>query len=484
MEMKKLVPAGALAAGLVVALSWTVVAAQAALTQISSDPFTNSTSFHRTQVEPDTFSFGSTIVSTFQVGRFRSGGSSDIGFSTSTNNGAHFTHGVLPGLTFQIDPTSPYERVSDPSVAFDAKHNVWLISSIPLLPSRVVPTVLISRSTDAGQTWGNPISAVSPTYTSKVDLDKNWTVCDNTPSSPFFGNCYTEFDNFGQGDLEQMITSTDGGLTWSAALATPDTAHGLGGQPVVQPNGTVVVPFESLQNTIAAFASEDGGASWDASVKVAHIHDHSVAGSLRSSPLPSAEIDGAGTVYVAWQDCRFQGGCKANDIVFSTSTDGKSWTAAARATFDAPQVDHFIPGIAVDTATSGAGAHIALSFSFYENSDCTVSTCQLHEGFVSSTDGGATWTSTTDLAGPMLVTWLPLTSQGFMVGDYQSTSFDSRGAAHPVFAVATAPNGSLLNEAMFTTTSGLSVGGGSNATQVAGDGTSSSGSTSTATTAR
>src|SRR6266478_9245228 len=146
--MKKLGPAVALAAGLVVALSWAVLAGQAALTQISSDPFTNTTSIHRTQVEPDTFSFGSTIVSTFQVGRFRNGGGSDIGFVTSTNNGSHFTQGFLPGLTFQVDPTSPYERVSDPSVAFDAKHNIWLISSIPLLPSHVVPTVFISRSTD------------------------------------------------------------------------------------------------------------------------------------------------------------------------------------------------------------------------------------------------------------------------------------------------------------------------------------------------
>ncbi len=473
-----------LAAGLLVALSWSALAAQPALTQISSDPFTNPTSNHRTEVEPDTFSFGSTVVSTFQVGRFFNGGSSDIGFATSTNNGAHFTSGVLPGLTFQVDPSSPYERVSDASVAFDAKHNVWLISSIPLRPNLVVPTVFISRSTDGGQSWGNPISAVSPTYTSRVDLDKNWTVCDNTPTSPFFGNCYTEFDNFAQIDLEQMITSSDGGLTWSAPLATADTVHGLGGQPLVQPNGTVVVPFESLQNTIGSFTSENGGASWDASEKISHVKAHPVAGNLRTSPLPSAEIDGAGTVYVAWQDCRFSTGCKANDIVFSTSTDGKAWSAAARATFDAPQVDHFIPGIAVDKSTSGSGAHLALSFNFYDNAACTVSTCQLHEGFVSSTDGGATWTSTSDLAGPMLVTWLPLTSQGFMVGDYQSTSFDSRGAAHPVFAVATAPSGSLLNEAMFTPSSGLSLGGGSNATQVAGDGTSSGGSTGTAITAR
>ena len=61
------------------------------LTQMSSDPFTNTTSQHRTEVEPDTFSFGQTIVSAFQVGRFFDGGASDIGLATSTNGGASWT---------------------------------------------------------------------------------------------------------------------------------------------------------------------------------------------------------------------------------------------------------------------------------------------------------------------------------------------------------------------------------------------------------
>ena len=39
-----------------------------------------------------------------------------------------------------------------------------------------------------------------PPPATKVDLDKNWTVCDNHAASPFYGNCYTEFDNFGEGD--------------------------------------------------------------------------------------------------------------------------------------------------------------------------------------------------------------------------------------------------------------------------------------------
>src|SRR5690349_11790836 len=69
------------------------------LVQLSSDPFTNATSQHRTEVEPDTFASGSTLVSAFQVGRFFGGGASDIGFATSTNGGTSFTSGFLPGTT-------------------------------------------------------------------------------------------------------------------------------------------------------------------------------------------------------------------------------------------------------------------------------------------------------------------------------------------------------------------------------------------------
>ena len=64
-----------------------VHAAGEQLTQISSDPYTNPNSNHKTQVEPDTFAFGNTIVSTFQSGRFFDGGASNIGFATSTNAG-------------------------------------------------------------------------------------------------------------------------------------------------------------------------------------------------------------------------------------------------------------------------------------------------------------------------------------------------------------------------------------------------------------
>ena len=43
------------------------------------------------------------------------------------------------------------------------------------------------------------------------------------------------------------------------------------------------------------------------------------------------------------------------------------------------------------------------------------------------------------LRGPMTMSWLPNTTQGRMVGDYISTSYDSAGLAHPVFAEAYVP---------------------------------------------
>src|SRR5664279_3963097 len=161
-----------------------------------------------------------------------------------------------------------------------------------------------------------------------------------------------------------MSTSADGGRTWSTPISTAGHDKGLGGQPVVQPNVTIVVPFESLNGKIEAFTSNNGGQSWTKGISVSSVRFHPVAGDLRTSPLPSAEIDAAGAVYVAWEDCRFRAKCTANDIVFSRSTDGVTWSDIARVPIDAvtSPVDHFIPGLAVDPTTSGGTAHLALTY--------------------------------------------------------------------------------------------------------------------------
>jgi hypothetical protein len=450
-----------MAAASVATLLFTAVAAHAnvALAPVSTDPFTDTQAQHRTEVEPDSFAFGSTIVAAFQVGRVFGGGASDVGFATSTNGGASWTHGQLPGLT--TNTGGRYARASDASVAFDARHNVWLISSLGIGPGVDVVT---SRSLDGGHTWSAPVA------TAPGSNDKNWIGCDNTSTSRFYGTCYTQYDNTASSDLLQMRTSTDGGLTWGPARAPGDSAHGLGGQPVVRPDGTVVVPYLSTNEQIRSFSSTNGGASWGASVLIAGIRDHAEAGNLRSEALPSAEIDAAGTTYVVWSDCRFRTGCPANDIVLSKSATGTSWSAPARIPIDATTstVDHFVPGIGVDPASSGATARIGLTYYFYPTTNCTAATCRLHVGYISSANGGTSWSAPAQIAGPMNLSWIPNTSQGRMFGDYISTSVPAGGNAFPVIPVGHAPTGSTFDVAMYAPAGGLPVTGGTNrATEVA-----------------
>jgi len=64
-------------------------------------------------------------------------------------------------------------------------------------------------------------------------------------------------------------------------------------------------------------------------------------------------------------------------------------------------------------------------------------------------DGGASWSAPQTLAGPMLLTDLTNTSQGFMVGDSISTSFSGISAV-PVFPVAGKKKGGTFKEAIYS----------------------------------
>jgi hypothetical protein len=422
------------------------------LVKLSADTFSNSTSQHATEVEPGSFSLGSAVIASFQVGRINGGGGADIGYATSTDGGVTWTSGFLPGITtFQGNGTN--SAVSDTNVAYDPKHGMWLISSLPISSTNI--QVAVSRSID-GSTWSNPIVVAQ-----NPGLDKDWLVCDGTATSPHYGNCYMEWDDNNNGNLIQMSTSTDGGLTWSAPVTPSSAPHGLGGQPLVQPSGTVVVPYLAdamAPPQIESFSSNDGGGTWGLPVQIATVSDHVPAGGLRSDALPSAQVDGAGDVYLVWQDCRFRTNCSSNDLVMSTTADGATWTAPARIPIDATTstVDHFIPGLGVDPNTSGSSAHLALTYYYYPVSNCSAATCALYVGSISSLDGGQTWSSPIPTAGPMSLSWLPSTFSGQMVADYISTSFVN-GKAYGFFAVANPKNGTTFDQGIYTTKNGMEV---------------------------
>src|SRR5262249_18834651 len=120
----------------VVALTFalsSIMLALAATPNIGTDPFTqatcaaSNTTNHHANVEPDSFSFGSTIVAAYQVGRIYDGGACAIGFATSINNGSSWTSDLLPGVT-KYTGGGTFDRATDAAVAYDAKHNTWIIS--------------------------------------------------------------------------------------------------------------------------------------------------------------------------------------------------------------------------------------------------------------------------------------------------------------------------------------------------------------------
>jgi hypothetical protein len=424
-------------AGVVLAVS---ASANIPLQTLAMDTFTNSTSQHATIVEPDTYSFGQTIIAASQWGRFNNGGASDIGVSVSTNDGASFTPRALPGLTVNSTPPGPWARISDPSVAYDAFHNVWMVSGLALDANLNGAAVTLSRSTNGGATWNNPVNVA--VASGNQNFDKNWTVCDNTPTSPFYGSCYTTWDDFGNGNLLKIAYSRNGGLTWT--LSRTPRVGVIGAQPLTLPNGNVVVPLDNASETALGYTiSTNGGVRFGNAFTITSITAFNDPGNIRSGPLPSAEISGDGKIYVVWEDCRFRANCYTNDLVYTTSTNGTTWSAVQRIPIDPVGVtgtmDTFIPGVGVDRNSFSPNIRVDVTYYYYPNVNCTFTTCQLDVGFISSSTGGSPWNAPIAVAGPMTMSWLPDTTQGRMVGDYISSSYNSQGKNYGAFALANAP---------------------------------------------
>jgi hypothetical protein len=396
--------------------------------RVSVDPYKNADGQHETAVEPDDFAYGDTVVAAYQLGRRENGAASNIGTAVSHDGGRTWQRAVLPGVT--VNAGGPETAASDPVVAYDAVHSVWLVGTLTLHANG--SDVMVARSSD-GLHWSAPVVVATGPI-----LDKDWLVCDNNATSPFHGRCYAEYT-----DDEKNITvsqsSDDGGVTWSAPVRAGTVL--VGTQPVVQPNGALTVVAgdyrgeEALQGAIVALRSTDGGVTWQRFT----VSDLQSAANdpMRAIALPSVVGDAGGTIYATWHDCRFRAGCSANDIVLSTSTDGQTWTAPTRVTRG---VDAFIPGLGADETTSG---RLGLVFAYFDAKK------SLNVAFTQSTNGGQTWTPAQRLdALPMKTAWLPRAEGGRMVGDYFSTAFVA-GRVVPVYALAAPPLKGRLREGIF-----------------------------------
>ena len=250
----------------------------------------------------------------------------------------------------------------------------------------------ISRSTDGGRHWRAP--SVIPARPGE-DFDKNWIVCDNNETSRFFGHCYSTWDDSGHINLLLSATSTDGGLTVVCACAhRPTTRLASAASPWCNATAPSSFPPQTWSDPGARVLGRptEGRPGLDR-----HGFGHpraSVSGGLRTSALPSAEMDRSGTVYVAWQDCRFRTGCCRQRHRPQPLHRRVAWTTPSRIPID--------PVSSTPTTSSPASASTRIGrpegsprthLLLLSTSLLHPRTCRLEVGFISSGDTGATWTT-------------------------------------------------------------------------------------------
>ena len=400
--------------------------------RLSHDPYTSSTdpdAQHQSEVEPGSFTFGRTTVAAFQVGRRFDGGAVTIGFAVSRDDGRTWRSGLLPGLTTSSTPPGTAGRVSDPAVAYDSVHGVWLVTTLAI--QNDVTRLLLSRSSD-GVAWSTPSIAAEAPNRGDISFDKEWITCDNGPASPFKGRCYLVYSDVAHGDVIASKSSLDGGQTWSAQVQVSQT-DGVGVMPVVRPDGQVVLVYLAHETRIESSVSADGGVSFTTPVVVSSVTVHPERG-LRFPPLPGADVDAAGRVWATWHDCRFSAGCASNSVVVATSADARSWSDPAAVTSGR---DAVIPTVGINRADGRA------AIAYY-----TVRRTGIDLELVESRAGGTSWGVPRRLsAQSMNPEWLPHTASGRMLADYISLHF-AAGRPLVVWTLASEPNAAAASDSL------------------------------------
>jgi len=405
--------------------------------RLSRDPYRSDGAQHETEVEPDSFTVGRTTVATFQVGRFEAGAAANIGFAVTNDDGATWRSGYLPGLTEASVPAGVNERASDPVVGYDARHGIWLISTLALGGGGAT-RLAINRSPD-GLTWSTALNAAEESAVGGdegIAFDKNWVACDNTATSPFYGRCYLVYTHSADRDMLAVRWSDDGGLTWSTGVDI-GARPAVGVFPVIRPAGELVVAYlwELSRFAIAASTSRDGGASWGAPVRVADVAGSCGIAGFRAFPLPSADADASGRIWVAWHDCAAAGATQSAVFVAS-SVDGTTWSPPTRVTSGRNAV---LPAIAIDPASG----RIAVAY-FREAVD------GIHTELVESNTSGAFGASRRLSAEGSAFTSMARTTSGRMLGDYLSVHY-ARGRPLAVWVLALPPVNGTLREAVYAT---------------------------------
>jgi hypothetical protein len=409
----------------------------------------------------------------------RNGGRGDVaavshdGGQTWSASWPHFT--ICSGGT----PANggDYQRGWLSRVAFspsgDAYFIAWTISPVGD-PATRTSAILVSKSTDGGDHWGEPTT---------LDLAHPNVSPYGSPSRPFVAGdpfdanyVYAVWDRSrlpgrteGSGGLtafsfrgDAMFSrSTDGGATWEPARAIyqpQDNIFTTAHQLAVLPDGSLVDIFDTEQGAAKNFdtccamkliRSTDRGVTWSAPIEVGP--DRGVGGvnpdtgaSIRIAlGIPDLALDrnpasaGYGNLYAVWPDVVGSGDHKKTrypTVGFTQSTDGGlTWSPLTRVNQSPTDVQAANPS--VEVASDGT---VAVTYYDFRNNtpdpglptDYWLIHCHADQDCTNA----SSWAEN-HVAGPFDFDQAPQTARGDFVGEYEGLT--SSGTTFLPFFVQT-----------------------------------------------
>jgi len=303
----------------------------------------------------------------------------------------------------------------------------------------------VAYSDNQGVTWTARTIAPNP-----GDLaDKNHFWIDNSLTSPYEGNLYNAWTDFGGPYNYEIVVSrsTDGGDTWSTRVplstAVNAGSHNQGANIQTGPNGEVYAiwsiynSWPADEGAIGFAKSLDGGASWTTATRIIQnikgIRVTETKKNHRVNSFPSMAVDISngperGNIYIVWANIG-EPGVNQNvgiDVYMIKSTDlGESWSNPIRVNQNpfGQGKEHYFPWMTCDPENG------ILSVIYY--GDRNVNQNQVEVFAANSMDGGETWEDfkISDVA--FTPAPVPGLASGYM-GDYLGISARG-GKVYPVW---------------------------------------------------
>ncbi len=318
------------------------------------------------------------IVGVWQQDRWSNGGAKGLIAAVTHNGGltwtrtwAHFSRCSGGNAANGGD----YERASDPWVTFAPNGDVYQIA-LSFNDSNFREAILVSKSTDGGDTWSEPVALIRDTSPVIFD-DKESITAD--PTAPGF--VYAIWDrgvlpageqpninalhSFAFRGDAMFSRTTNGGRSWEPAraiFAPLANEFTIGHQIVVLPGGTLVDITVFIRGSgknapggfLAVMRSTDKGVTWTGPTIIANdravlVTDPDTGQAVRTGAgLPDIGVDPVrGTLYVVWEDSRFSV-FDHNDIALTISNDGGlSWSVPVKINRSPAGVAAFTPSVEV-----------------------------------------------------------------------------------------------------------------------------------------